>query len=68
MQVLALEMPQYVVALDCHYRRTVCSLPTEATVAAALKSSNWIFVGMTEDPEQCINQMQNAMDLAEQEE
>jgi hypothetical protein len=64
MQILALEMPQHVVALDCHYRRTVCELPTEATVAAALKSSAWIFDGMTDDPEQCVNQMQNAMNLA----
>ena len=59
-------MPHHVAALDCHSRRTICELPTEATVAAALKSSVWIFDGMTDAPEQCVNQMQNAMDLAEQ--
>jgi DDE superfamily endonuclease len=68
MQILALEMPQHVAALDCHYRRTVCELPTEATVAAALKTSAWIFDGMTDDPEQCVNQMRNAMNLDEQRE
>jgi hypothetical protein len=31
MQVLALEMPQHIVAFDYHYRRTVCELPTEGT-------------------------------------
>ena len=66
LQILALEMPHHVAALDRHYRRTICELPTEATVAAALKSSAWIFDGMTDDPEQCVNQMQNAMDLAGQ--
>jgi len=68
LQILALEMPQHIAALDCHYRRTVCELPTEATVSAALKSSDWIFGGMTDDPEQCVNQMENAMNLADQKE
>ncbi len=61
-------MPYQVAALDCHYRRTVCELPTEATVAAALKSSAWIFDGMPDDPEQCVNRMLNALSLPEQEE
>ena len=68
MQILALEMPQHIAALDYHCRSTVCELPTEATVAAALKSSAWIFNGMKDDPEQCVNQMQNAMNLADQRE
>ena len=66
MQILALEMPHHIAALDCRYRRTVCELPTEATVAAALQSSAWIFDGMPDDPEQCVNQMLNAMTLSEQ--
>jgi hypothetical protein len=65
MQILALEMPHQIAALDCHYRRTLCEMPTEATVAAALKSSAWIFDGIPDDPEQCINQMRNALDKIE---
>jgi len=65
MQILALEMPQHIAALDCRYRRTICELPTEATVAAALQSSASIFDGMQDDPEQCVNQMLNAMTLSE---
>lgn len=61
MQILALEMPQHITALDFRFRRTICDLPTEATVAAALQSSVTIFDGMRDNPEQCVNQMMNAM-------
>ncbi len=66
MQILALEMPNNISALDFRYRRTLCELPTEATVAAVLRGSASIFDGMKDDPEQCVYQMINAMSRSEQ--
>ncbi len=65
MQILVLKMPHLIAAMVRRYRRTVCELPSEATVVAALQGSAWMFSGMSDDPKRCVNQMLNALFMAE---
>jgi hypothetical protein len=63
-QILAAEMPEKVREQDTEYRRTVIALPSEATVKRVLKKTCGIFIGMTDDPDQCINRIVEALGAA----
>lgn len=60
-QILAAEMPSKILELDTDFKRTVIPLPSEATVKRALAKTCFIFSGMPDCAERCVNRMALAL-------
>jgi hypothetical protein len=60
-QVLAVEMPEVISKLDSEYRRTICEMPSEATVMQVFRKNVRIFDGIGDKTKTIKKAMRNFM-------